>query len=154
VKRPRPSDSTPVATHPFKMVKLSRSSNSSPVQSPVFQDTVPKCPPLISAYDPLALPPRLSTKCRPAPLLQVELPTSSSFAFVGMSPISSFLSSSPHINSNVLHRAHPGGKENINQHRIRNERPNYKTFQGVKYGVYPRNDVSYSILYDNVTPEK
>lgn len=152
MKRPRPSDSTPVATHPFKMVKLSCSGNDSPVQSPVFQDTVAKCPALISAYDPLALPPRIRTKCRPAPLLQVELPTSPSFAFVGMSPITSSLSSSPPIYSNVLHRAHPGGKDNINQHRIRNERPNY--FQGVKHGVYPRNAVPYSMLYDNVTPEK
>ena len=154
VKRPRPSDSTAVETHPFKMVKLSRPSNNSPVRSPVCQATLPKSSPLISAYDPLALPARLRTKCRPTPLLQVELLPAPSFAFVGMSPITSFLSSSPSIYSNVLRRAQPEGKENTDQHVIRNERPNFKTFQGAECGVYPRKDVPYSILYDNVTPEK
>ena len=151
VKRPRPSDSTPVATHPFKMVKLSRPSNNAPARSPVCQATLPKCPPLISAYDPLAVPARPRTKCRPTPLLQVELLPTPSFAFVGMSPITSYLSSSPHIYFDVLHCAHPEGKNNADQHRIRNERPNHKTFQGAKY---PRKDVPYSMLHDNVTPEK
>ena len=154
VKRPRPSDSTPVASHPLKMVKLSRPSNNSPVRIPVCQATAPKCSALISTYDPLALPPRLKTKCRPAPLLQVELLPTPSFAFVGMSPITSFLSSSPDISPDVLHRTHPEGKENIDQHRTQNGRPNYKAFRVDKHGVYPRNDVSYSMLYDNVTPEK
>ena len=145
-KRPRPSD-TPVETHSFKMVKRARPANDSPVGSPACQDSASKYSNLISAYGPLALCPRFITSSHSVPLPQVELLPTPSFAFVGMSPITSFLASSSHTYLNVPLRVSPEGEENIGQCEIREEQPNYKIFRSV-------NEVPYSMLYDNVTPEK
>ena len=146
VKRPRPSDS-PVETHSFKMVKRARPTNNSPVGSPACQDTVSKYSTLISAYDPRAVCPRFITSSRSVPLPQVELLPNPSFAFVGMSPITSFLASSSRAYLNVPLRVSPEGEENIGQCEIREEQPNHKILRSV-------NEVPYSMLYDNVTPEK
>ena len=133
------------------MVKRSRLTHNSPAESPVRQDPASKASTLESVYGPLASRSRVKTASRPTPL-RVELLPIPSFAFIGMSPITSFLASSRHNYFNALTRADP--EENINQCEIKDERVNYNTLQGVKYDIYPHDDVPHSMLYDNVTPEK
>jgi hypothetical protein len=152
VKRPRASESTPVVTHLFKMVKRPRLTHNFSAESRVYQDGASKDSTLESAHAALASHPQFKTTSRPTPL-QVELLPTPSFAFVGMSPITSFLTSSPHIYFNVLTCA-DRGEENVGQCKISGERVNYSTFQWVKYDMYSRDEVPHSMLYDNVTSNK
>lgn len=151
MKRPRTSDTTPVATHSFKMVKRPRLTHNSPAHSPVCKDDASKLSTLESARDPLASCSRFKTTSRPTQLRVGLLPTPS-FAFAGMSPIASFLASSPRIHFNALTCVGP--EENIYQCEIIDEQVNYNTLQGVKYDMYPCDEVPHSMLYDNVTPDK
>lgn len=127
VKRAR--DSTPVATHSFNMVKRPRPSNGTLMGNFVRQAVSSKQSTLTSTYSPFTLLPRSKAKSRPQ--LQVELPPPS-LEFIGLSPITSFLSFSQ-SDLNLPLSADP---------------------KGVEYGVYPRSEVPYSMLYDSITPEK
>jgi hypothetical protein len=128
VKRAR--DNTPVATHSFNMVKRPRPSNGTLMGNIVRQAMSSKQSTLTSTYRPFTLLPRSKAKSRPQ--LQVE-PPPPSLEFIGLSPITSFLSFSSQSESNFPPSGDP---------------------KGVEYDVYPRNEVPYSMLYDSVTPEK
>ena len=139
VKRPR--DSTPVATHSFNMVKRPRPSHATLMGNLVRQAVSSKHSSMTSTYGSLSLLPRSKAKSRPQ--LRVELPPTPSLEFIGLSPITSFLTSSSLNGFNLPPSAVPEGVENADQ-----------CVEGLKYDVYPCSEVPYSMLYDNVTPEK
>jgi hypothetical protein len=128
VKRAR--DSTPVSTHSFNMVKRPRPSNGTLMGNFVRHAMSSKQSTLTSTYRPLTVLPPSKAKSRPQ--LQVELPPPS-FELIGLSPITSFLSSSSQSDFNL---------------------PPSADLKGVEYDVYPRSEVPYSMLYDSVTAEK
>jgi hypothetical protein len=133
------------------MVKRPRLTRNPPAESPACKDNASKHSALESAYDPLASYSRFITTSRPTPL-RVDLLPTPSFAFTGMSPIASFLASSPRIHFNALTRVGP--EEKICHREIIDERVNYSAFQGIKYNTYPCDEVPHSMLYDNITPDK
>ena len=133
------------------MVKRPRLTHNSPAESPIFKDNASKHSALEPTCGPLASCSRFKPTSRPTPL-RVELLPTPSFAFTGMSPIASFLASSPRLHFNAL--THVGPEENIYHCEIIDERVNYSAFQGGKYNMYPCDEVPHSMLYDNVTPDK
>jgi hypothetical protein len=135
VKRPR--DITPVATHSFNMVKRPRPSNATLMGSLFRQAISSKPSTSTSTSNPLILQPQSKVKSRPQ--LRVELPPTPSFDFIGLSPITSFLSSSSHTYFKFPPSADPKGVENAGQRVNREEFPGYPC---------------YFMLYDNVSPEK
>jgi hypothetical protein len=150
VKRSR--DSPPVATHSFNMVKRPRPSPATLMGNFVRQAISSKQSTLTSTYGPLTFLPRSKAKSRPR--LHVELPPTPSFEFIGLSPITSFLTSSSHDDFNLPPSADPRGVENTDQCDNRGELLECGITQGLEYDVYPRDEVPYSMLCDSVTPEK
>jgi hypothetical protein len=154
VKRSRLSDRTPVATHSFNLVKRPRPNNTSPGGAPFRQHNTSKHSILASTYGLLTLRSQSKAKSRPDTQLRVELPPKLSLPSSGFSPVTSFLTYSPHTQFNSPSYADLEGTEDVDQCETRNEHLNFRIIQGVKYDVYPRNEVPYSMLYDEVTPEK
>ncbi len=145
VKRSR--DSTPAATHSFNMVKRPRPSNATLVGAFARQAISSKQSTLSSTYEPLTLLPRSKTKNRPQ--LLVELPPIPSIDFIGLSPITSFLSSSSHsdfsLSSSASTTDESDNQDELLEHRI---------VPGLNYDGHRHQEAPYSMLYDNVTPEK
>jgi hypothetical protein len=139
VKRPR--DITPVATHSFNMVKRPRPSNATLMGNFFRQAMSSKHSTSTSTSNPLIVQPQSKVKSRPQ--LRVELPPTPSFDFVGLSPITSFLSSSSHTYFKFPPSADPKGVEKADQ------RVNREEFPG-----YPYDEAPYFMLYDSVSPEK
>ena len=139
VKRSR--DITPVPTHSFNMAKRHRPSNATLVGNFFRQAMSSKRSTSTSTSGTLTLLPQ--SKAMGRPQLQVELPPTPSFEFNGLSPITSFLSSSFHTDFKFPSSAGFKGVENTDQCVNREE-----------LLEFPRNEVPYSMLYDSVTPEK
>jgi hypothetical protein len=134
----RSRESTPVATHSFNMVKRHRSSTVTLMGNFVRQAISSKHSTLTSTYESLTLP---RSKAKSRPQLQVELPPSPSFEFIGLSPITSFLTSSSHNDFNLPPSAGPRG---VDQCDSRDELLEC----GITHGL------EYNMLCDCVTPEK
>lgn len=139
VKRSR--DITPVATHSFNMVKRPRPSNATLMGNFFRQAMSSKHSTITSTSNPLTLHPQSKAKNRPQ--LRVELPPTPSFEFIGLSPITSFLSSSSHTYFKFPPSAGPKAVENADQCVSREEFPGY-----------PCDEAPYFMLYDSVSPEK
>jgi|SRR5229473_4803253 len=149
VKRSR--DSTPEATHSFIMVKRPRPSNATLVESLVRQAISSKHSTLSSTYGPFNRLPLSKAKNRPQ--LQVELPPTPSLEFIGLSPVTSFLSSSS-LSGSSLGSSASTGTESTDQCDYQDELLDHRTIQGLDYDRHPHHEVPYSMLYDNVTSEK
>jgi hypothetical protein len=147
VKRSR--DSTP-ATHSFNMVKRPRPSNTT-LGAFVRQAISSKQSTLSSTYEHLTRLPQSKAKNRPQ--LQVELPRTPSLEFIGLSPITSFLSSSSYSDFSLPSSA-SSEAENSDQCDNQDELLELGIIQGLNYDWHPHHEVPYSMLYDNVTPEK
>lgn len=151
-KRPRPSAGTPMATHSFNVAKRPRPGNPPSTENSLCPDNASKHPTLASTYSPLTLRPQFKANSRPSSQLPVELPPVPSLTFLGLSPIISFLTFFTHNSFNPPLSAGPGGVGHSDRCGIQDEHLYHSIIQGVNYGVYPRNDVPYSMLHDNVTP--
>jgi hypothetical protein len=150
VKRSR--DSTP-ATHSFNMVKRPRPSNAT-LGAFVRQAISSKQSSLSSTYDHLTRLPQSKAKNRPQ--LQVELPHTPSLEFIGLSPITSFLSNSSYSDFSLPSSA-SSEAESSDQCDNQDEFLGPGIIQGLNYDWHPHHEdheVPYSMLYDNVTPEK
>lgn len=147
VKRPR--DSTPVATHPLNMVKRPRS-NATLVGTFVRQ-AMSKQSTLSSTYGHLTCPPQPKAKNRPQ--LQVELPRTPSLEFIGLSPITSFLSNSSYSDFSLPSSA-SSEAENTDRCDNQDELEELGIIRGLNYDGHPHHEVPYSMLYDNITPER
>lgn len=145
----RSRDSTPVATRSFNMVKCHRPSTATLMGNFVRQAISSKHSTLTSTYGSFTLRPRSKAKSRPQ--LQVELPPTPSFEFIGLSPITTFFTSSSHYDFNLPPSADPRG---VDQCDDRDEHLECRIAQDLEYDVCPRNEVPNSMLYDCVTPEK
>ncbi len=136
---------------PLLATKHSRHGDKIAVEAHSGQAAASKHSTLASTYGSPGLRPWSRTKSRAGPL-QVVLPPVLPIVFHGLSPIDSFLASSSHNFGRP-----PGASdrvEDVGQSETPDERSNYRVIHGVKYDVYPRNEVPYSMLYDTVTPEK
>jgi len=149
VKRPR--DSTPVATHSVDMVKRPRPSNATLVGTFVRQAISLKQSTLSSTYGHLTHLPLSKAKNRPQ--LQVELPRTPSLEFIGLSPITTFLSNSSYSDFSLPSSA-SSEAENIDQCDNQDKLLELGIIQGPNYDGHPHHEVPYSMLHDNVTPEK
>jgi hypothetical protein len=149
VKRPR--DSTPVTIHSLNMVKRPRPSNATLVGAFVRQAISLKQSTLSSTYEHLTHPPQSKAKNRPQ--LQVELPRTPSLEFIGLSPITSFLSNSSYSDFSLPSSA-SSETENTDQCDNQDELLELGIILGPNRDGHPHHEVPYSILYDNVTPEK
>lgn len=130
VKRPRPSNTTLGA-----FVRQAISSKQST---------------LSSTYGHLT---RLAqSKAKNRPQLQVELPPTPSLEFIGLSPITSFLSNSSYSDFSLSSSA-SSEAENTDQGDDQDEHLELGTIQGLNYDGHPHDEVPYFMLYDNVTPE-
>lgn len=150
VKRTR--DITPVATHSHNMVKRPRPNNAT-LGAFVRQAISSKQSTLSSTYEHLT---RLSqSKPKNRPQLHVELPRSPSLDFIGLSPITSFLSNSSFSDFSLSSSASSEAGD-TDQCDNEDELLEHEIIQGLNldYGGYPHHEVPYSMLYDNVTPEK
>lgn len=139
VKRSR--DITPVATHSFSMVKRPRPSNATLMGNFFRQAMSSKHSTITPTSNPLTLDTQSKAKSRPQ--LRVELPPTPSFEFIGLSPITSFLSSSSHNYFKFPPSAGPEAVEDADQCVNREEFPRY-----------PCDGAPYFMLYDSVSPEK
>ncbi|KAH9004138.1 hypothetical protein EDB86DRAFT_2135572 [Lactarius hatsudake] len=110
------------------------------------QAAVSKHSTLASTY---GSPSRPGAKSRGAGPLQVIPPPAVPVIFHGLSPIVSFLASSSHN----FGRSPGASPEGVEESETPDGRSNFRIIHGVKYDVYPRNEVPYSMLYDTVTPE-
>lgn len=146
VKRSR--DSTPTVTHSFNMVKRFRPSNAT--LAFVRQAISSKQSTLSSTYGPVTCHPQPKAKNRPQ--LQVELPHVPSIEFIGLSPITSFLSNSSFSDFSLLSSA-SSEAENTDQCDNRDELLEPGIIQGLNYDGHPHHEVPYYMLNDNVTPE-
>jgi hypothetical protein len=149
VKRAR--DNTPVPTQSFNMVKRPRPSNAALVGAFVRQAISSKQSTLSSTYEHLTHHPQSKAKNRPQ--LQVELPRTPSLEFIGLSPITSFLSNSSYSDFSLPSSA-SSEAENTDQCDNQDELLELGIIQGLDYDWHPHHEVPYSMLYDNVTPEK
>ena len=149
VKRSR--DGTPAATPSFNMVKRLRSSNTTLVGAFVRQAISSNQSTLSSTYGPVTHHPQSKAKNRPQ--LQVELPRIPSLEFIGLSPITSFLSSSSYSDFS-LPSSDSSEAESTGQCDNRDELLEPRIIHDLNYDVHPHHEAPYSMLYDNVTPEK
>lgn len=147
VKRPR--DSTPVANHSHNMVKRPRPSNATLVGAFVRQAISSKQSTLSSTYGHLTRFPQSKAKNRPE--LQVELPRIPSLEFIGLSPITSFLSDSSYSDFSLSSSA-SSEAGNIDQCDSQDELIELGNIQDPNLDGHPHHEVPHSMLYDNVTP--
>jgi hypothetical protein len=147
VKRSR--DITPVETHSHNMVKRPRPSNATLVGAFVRQAISSKQSTLSSTYGHVIHLPQSKAKERPQ--LQVELPRVPSLEFIGLSPITSFLSSSSYSDFSLSSSA-SSESENADQCDNQDELLELGITQG--HDEHPHHEVPYSMLCDNVTFEK
>jgi hypothetical protein len=149
VKRPR--DTTPVTTHSLNMVKRPRPSNATLVGAFVRQAISLKHSTLSSTYGHVTHPPQSKAKNRPQ--LQLELPRTPSLEFIGLSPITSFLSNSSHSDFSLPSSA---SSEAENTHLWDNQDDLLEVgiIRGLNHDGHPHHEVPYFMLYDDVTPEK
>ena len=145
----RSRDTTPV-THSLNMVKRPRASNAT-LGTFVRQVISSKQSSLSSTYGHLTRLPESKAKNRPQ--LQVELPRIPSLEFIGLSPITSFLSNSSYSDFS-LSSSTSSESENTGQCDDHDELFELGITQGLNYDGHPRHEVPYSMLYDHVTPEK
>jgi hypothetical protein len=150
VKRSR--DSTPVATHSPKMVKRPRPSNATTLVGAFVRQAISsKQSTLSSTYGHFTRLPQSKAKNRPQ--LQVELPRVPSLEFIGLSPITSFLSDSSYSDFSLSSSA-SSDAENTDQFDNQDELLELGIIQGLSLDGHPHHEVPYSMLYDNVTPER
>lgn len=144
-------DHTPT-TRPFNMVKRPRPSNAT-LGTFVRQAISSKQSTLSSTYEHLTRLPQSKPKNRPQ--LQVELPRqrTPSLEFIGLSPITSFLSNSSYSDFSLSSSA-SSEAENSDQCNSQDELLEPGNTQGLNYDWHPHHEVPYSMLYDNVTHEK
>lgn len=147
VKRSR--DTTP-ATRSLNMVKRPRPSNATRVGTFVRQAISSKQSTLSSTYEHLTRLPKSKAKNRPQ--LKVELPRTPSLEFIGLSPITSFLSNSSYSDFS-LPSSTSSEAENTDQCDNQDELHGLGTVQGLNYDWHPHHEVPYSMLHDNVTRE-
>lgn len=145
VKRSR--DSTPTATHSFNMVKRFRPTNAT-LGAFVRQAISSKQSTLSSTYGPVTCHPQPKAKNRPQ--LQVELPPMPSLEFIGLSPITSFLSNSSFSDFSLPSSA---SSEDTDQCDNRDELLEPGIIQGLNYDGHSHHEVPYYMLNDTVTPE-
>jgi hypothetical protein len=147
VKRSR--DSTPVATHSHNMVKRPRPSNATLVGAFVRQAISSKQSALSTTYGHLTRFPQSKAKNRPQ--LEVELPRTPSLEFIGLSPITSFLSDSSYSDFSLSSSA-SSEAGSTDQCDNRDELKELEIIQGLNLDGHPHHEVPYSMLCDNVTP--
>jgi hypothetical protein len=134
------------------MVKPPRPSNATLVGTFVRQ-AISKQSTLSSTYEHLTRLPQSKAKNRPQLQVVLPRPCTPSLEFIGLSPITSFLSNSSYSDFSLPSSA-SSEAENSDQCDNQDELLEPGIIQGLNYDWHPHHEVPYSMLYDNVTPEK